>query len=110
MKINPGIQEKIRLLRRATGSLIIAALCSLAAFPQGTAPSLANDSTTDFITTNGLKTIHRHIPGNDVVAVQIYFRGCSRNINEKNTGIETTIIAVIQQGTKSCHKSQINRE
>jgi len=110
MKINPGIQEKIRLLRRATGSLIIAALCSLAAFPQAAAPSLANDSTTDFITANGLKTIHRHIPGNDVVAVQIYFRGGSRNINEKNAGIETTMLEVIQQGTKNFPKSQLNRE
>jgi zinc protease len=114
MNINPGIHEKINYMRRAAGSLMIAVLCSLTAFAQAAAPAPApapaNDTTTDFITANGLKTIHRQIPGNDVVAVQIYFRGGTRNINEKNAGIETALLEVIQQGTKNFPKSQLNRE
>src|SRR5215510_3684467 len=110
MKINPGMQEKVRILRRVTSSLMIVALCSLTAFAQAAAPALANETTTDFTTANGLKTIHRHVPGNDVVAVQVYFRGGSRNINEKNAGIETLIFEVAQQGTKNFTKSQLNRE
>ncbi|MCI0660422.1 MAG: insulinase family protein [Acidobacteria bacterium] len=110
MKINPGIQETVNILRRATSSLVIIALCSLTAFAQAAAPSLANETTTDFITANGLKTIHRHVPGNDVVAVQVYFRGGTRNINEKNAGIETAMLEVIQQGSKNFPKSTLNRE
>jgi zinc protease len=45
-----------------------------------------------------------------VVAVQIYFRGGSRNITEKNAGIETMLFEVAQQGTKNFTKGQINRE
>ncbi len=75
-----------------------------------TTPARSNDTTADFITANGLKTIHRQVQGNDVVAVQVYFRGGSRNINDKNAGIETMMLEVAQQGTKSFSKSQINRE
>lgn len=111
MKINPGMQEKVRILmRRATSSLVIVALCSLTAFAQAAAPALANETTTEFTAANGLKTIHRHVPGNDVVAVQIYFRGGTRNINEKNAGIETAMLEVIQQGSKNFPKSTLNRE
>src|SRR5262245_27841040 len=110
MKINPGMQEKVRILRRVTSSLMIVALCSLTAFAQAEAPALANETTTDVTTANGLKTIHRHVPGNDVVAVQVYFRGGTRNINEKNAGIETAMLEVIQQGSKNFPKSTLNRE
>jgi zinc protease len=110
MKTNPGTKEKIKLLKRASSSLLIATLCCLTAFAQAAAPAAVNEATTEFITTNGLKTIHRHVPGNDVVAIQIYFRGGTRNINEKNAGIETTMLEVIQQGSKNFPKSQLNRE
>jgi zinc protease len=102
--------------------LLIALSCSSTSFGQATPPGAApaaaptattakaNDTTTDFVTANGLKTIHRQVQGNDVVAVQVYFRGGSRNINDKNAGIETLMLEVAQQGTKSFTKSQINRE
>lgn len=70
----------------------------------------ADDSTSEFLTANGLKAIHRQVTGNEVVAVQIYFRGGSRNISEKNAGIETLLFEVAQQGTKNYNKGQINRE
>jgi len=70
----------------------------------------ANGSTTDFVTANGLKSIVHRVPGNDVVAVQIYFRGGTRNISEKNAGIESLLFEVASQGTKNFSKSEINRE
>ncbi|HEX9005250.1 MAG TPA: pitrilysin family protein [Blastocatellia bacterium] len=74
------------------------------------APTASADSTSEFVTANGLKTIHREVKANEVVAVQIYFRGGSRNITEKNAGIENLMFDVAQQGTKNFSKSVINRE
>ena len=74
------------------------------------APAAATDSTIDFTTANGLKTIHRRVQGNDVVAVRLYFKGGVRNITAKNAGIESLMLEVAQQGTKTFSKSQINRE
>ena len=89
-------------------------LCvNVAALAQAPAPSVSPasaDATTDFTIANGLKTIHRRVTGNEVVAVQIYFRGGTRNITEKNAGVETLLFEVATQGTKNFNKSQINRE
>jgi len=73
-------------------------------------PTGATDATTEFTTANGLKVIHRYVAGNEVVATRVYFRGGSRNISEKNAGIETLLWEVAQLGTKNFTKSQINRE
>lgn len=82
---------------------------AVAAFAQAASPASA-DSTSDFTIANGLKTIHRRVTGNEVVAVQIYFRGGTRNITDKNAGVETLLFEVATQGTKNFSKSQINRE
>ena len=68
------------------------------------------DKTYDFTTANGLKVIHRRVTANDVVSARVYFRGGSRNITEKNAGVETLMWEVAQLGTKNYTKSQINRE
>jgi hypothetical protein len=41
----------------------------------------STDTTADFTIANGVKAIHRRVTANEVVAVQIYFRGGTRNIN-----------------------------
>jgi predicted Zn-dependent peptidase len=94
------------------GAVILNALLTFAAFAQATAPARAADSaaTTEFITANGLKTIDRRVAGNEVVAVQIYFRGGTRNISAKNAGVESVLFEAAQQGTKNFSKSEINRE
>lgn len=93
-------------------ALAVVALCCLSIYAgvPAQSPASATDSTSDFTTANGLKIIDRRVQGNEVVAVQIYFRGGSRNINEKNAGIESLMFEVAQQGTKNFSKSQINRE
>ncbi len=97
-----------KLQQAALLSFVIAALLSFTsfgvAFGQTPAPpsssQAATDSTTDFTTANGLKTIHRRVPGNEVVAVRLYFKGGARNITAKNAGIEPLMLEVAQQGTK----------
>jgi predicted Zn-dependent peptidase len=78
--------------------------------PQAQVRAAASDSTVDFTTANGLKAISRRVMGNEVVAVQVYFRGGTRNISDKNAGIESLLFEVASQGTKNFNKGQINRE
>jgi zinc protease len=104
--------QTINQRRRAYFRLLPFAFCLLTSMCFGQATSLAPapDATNDFTTTNGIKAVHRRVSANDVVAVQIYFRGGTRNINEKNAGIESLMFEVAQQGTRNFTKSRINRE
>lgn len=74
------------------------------------APAGATDNTVDFTSANGLKTIHRQVKGNEVIAVRIYFKGGARNITEKNAGVEPVLLEVAQQGTRNFPKGVLNRE
>src|SRR5262245_49401885 len=100
--------------KTAAGVVAVNVLLTLVAFAQAAAAArmsaTANGSTTDFLTANGLKTIHRRVTGNDVVAVQVYFRGGARNISEKDAGVESLLFEVASEGTKNFSKSEINRE
>src|SRR5262249_754943 len=100
--------------KTAAGAVAVNVLLTLVAFAQAAAAArmsaTANGSTTDFLTANGLKTIHRRVSGNDVVAVQVYFRGGVRNISEKDAGVESLLFEVASEGTKNFSKSEINRE
>ena len=73
-------------------------------------PAQTTDATTDFTLSNQVKTIHRRVDGNEVVAIQIYFRGGARSITEQNAGIEELLLEVAGQGTRKYSKSEINRE
>src|SRR5262245_10981413 len=114
MKFNNYNQYVKSIWKTTAFAVVINILLTLAAFAQAAAPArisaAANGSTTDFVTANGLKTIHRRITGNEVVAVQVYFRGGTRNISEKNAGVESLLFEVAAEGTKSFSKSEINRE
>jgi zinc protease len=114
MKFNHCNQHKKSIWNSAAGAVAINVLLALVAFAQAAAPTrisaASNGSTADFITANGLKTIHRRVTGNDVVAVQVYFRGGARNINEKDAGVESLLFEVATEGTKNFSKSEINRE
>ncbi len=114
MKTRHDNQRQQSIRQRAINALIVASLLAASALAQAAQPAkistAANGATTDFITANGLKTVHRRVAGNDVVAVQIYFRGGTRNVSEKNAGIESLLFEVASQGTKNFSKGQINRE
>ncbi|HZF38184.1 MAG TPA: pitrilysin family protein [Blastocatellia bacterium] len=114
MKFNHSNQYMKSIWKTAAGAVVINILLTLVAFAQAAAPArisaTANGSTTDFVTANGLKTIDRRVTGNEVVAVQVYFRGGARNISEKDAGVESLLFEVATEGTKNFSKSEINRE
>jgi zinc protease len=113
MKFNHCNQYLKSLWKAAAGAVAVNLILTLAAFAQAAAStriSAANGSTTDFVTANGLKTIHRNVTGNEVVAVHVYFRGGARNISEKDAGVESLLFEVATEGTKNFSKSEINRE
>ncbi|HEX5085335.1 MAG TPA: pitrilysin family protein [Blastocatellia bacterium] len=113
MKFNHCNQYLKSIWKAAAGAVAVNLILTLAAFAQAAAStriSAANGSTTDFVTANGLKTIHRNVTGNEVVAVQVYFRGGARNISEKDAGVESLLFEVATEGTKNFSKSEINRE
>jgi len=114
MKFNHCNQYLKSFWKTTAGAVVVNVLLTIVIFAQAAAPArtsgAANGSTTDFVTANGLKTIHSRVTGNEVVAVQVYFRGGTRNISEKNAGIESVLFEVASEGTKNFSKSEINRE
>jgi zinc protease len=110
MRFNHCNQNLRSIWKVAAGAVAINILLTLMAFAQTARISAANSSTTDFLTSNGLKTIHRRVTGNEVVAVQVYFRGGARNISDKDAGVESLLFEVATEGTKNFSKSEINRE
>src|SRR5262245_43375997 len=114
MKFNHCDQYLKSIWKMTSRVVVINLLLTLVSFGQAASPARmpadASRSTADFVTTNGLKTVHRRITGNEVVAVQIYFRGGTRNISEKNAGVESLLFEVASEGTKNFTKSEINRE
>src|SRR5215468_9932673 len=114
MKFNHCNQNLKSIWKTTAGAVVVNVLLAIITFAQAALPArtsaAANGSTTDFVTANGLKTIHRRVTGNGVVAVQVYFRGGTRNISEKNAGIESVLFEVASEGTKNFGKSEINRE
>ena len=114
MRFNHCDQFMKTVLKRTAGAVVINVLLTVLLFAQAAAPArtapASNRTTTDFATGNGVKTIHRMVTGNEVLAVQVYFRGGTRNISEKNAGIESVLFDVASEGTKNFSKSEINRE
>jgi zinc protease len=114
MKFNHCNRYIKSIWKTAAGAVVVNILLTFVAFAQAAAParisSSANGSTTDFVTANGLRTIHRRVTGNEVVAVQVYFRGGARNISEKDAGVESLLFEAASEGTKNFSKSEINRE
>lgn len=104
------MRESTRAAKHLFLSAIFLCLSLSVAAAQAPALAPAGDATSDFALANGVKTIHRRVSANDVVAVQIYFRGGTRNITEKNAGVESLMFDVAQQGTKNFTKGEINRE
>jgi zinc protease len=114
MKFNHCNRYIKSIWKTTAGAVVVNILLTFVAFAQAAAParisSSANGSTTDFVTANGLRTIHRRVTGNEVVAVQVYFRGGARNISEKDAGVESLLFEAASEGTKNFSKSEINRE
>jgi zinc protease len=47
---------------------------------------------------NGLKIIHKRVTANEVISVNLYIKGGSRNITAENAGIENLMLIVARRG------------
>lgn len=47
---------------------------------------------------NGLKVIHKRVTSNEVISVNLYIKGGSRNITAENAGIENLMLIVARKG------------
>jgi len=112
MRVKHNNRRLKSIWQRAAGAVAFTVLLTLTSFAQAALPARSADPalTTDFTAANGLKTIYRRVTGNDVIAVQVYFRGGTRNISAKNAGVESLLFEAAQQGTKNFSKGEINRE
>ena len=58
---------------------------------------------------NGLKVIHKRVTANEVISVNLYIKGGSRNITAENAGIENLMLTVARRGgTEKFPKDTLN--
>ncbi|MFZ4626861.1 MAG: M16 family metallopeptidase [Blastocatellia bacterium] len=119
LKVSPPVQ--LRVMRLISILCLSGCLASLVApaqatgrplltDPQTTSAASSADDTSEHVLPNGVKMVHREVRGNEVVAIQLYFRGGVRLLTEQNAGMENLLLEVATQGTRRYSKSQINRE
>ncbi len=58
------------------------------------------DSLTTSFESGGITVIHRIAPASDIVAVNLYLLGGSRQLTERTAGIETLLLGAAEYGTK----------
>jgi zinc protease len=75
---------------------------------RGAAPAIepAADSATTSYTIDGVQVIHRRT-GNDVVAVNLYLLGGTRQVTPATAGIELLLLAASERGTAGYSKERI---
>ncbi len=70
---------------------------------------IQND-TEHYFTSNGIEVVLKKIKTNDVIGLKLFIKGGSRNINEKNAGIEPLLLNLMLQGSKEFPKDKMNME
>ena len=71
-------------------------------FAQAGRPSIAEQaSLVAEFDVNGLKVLVKRRPNAPTVAAGLFIRGGARNINDKNAGIESLMLSVATEGSKS---------
>ncbi len=63
-----------------------------------------------YFTSNGIEVILKKITTNDVIGMKVFIKGGSRNINDKNAGIEKLLLNSMLLGSKEFPKSKLNLE
>jgi predicted Zn-dependent peptidase len=57
---------------------------------------------------NGLKVIFKQNTANDILSVNMYFKGGVVNLNEDQAGLESLTLIVAQKATKNYPKDKLN--
>ena len=101
------------------GLMLAVTLCSPAietSYAAGAAASRANGEVTDAIRlvdefeVNGLKVLLKRRPGSQTVVAALFMRGGSRNINEKNAGVEALMLDVATEASSNYPRERFRRE
>jgi zinc protease len=72
-------------------------------------PARAQDTLTTAYEVNGVQVVHRRNTANDVVAVQLYLLGGTRQVTPRTAGIETLILAASEYGTRKYPRDALRR-
>jgi zinc protease len=84
-------------VRRSITIAVLAAMLPSASSAGGQAPS---DTATAIFEVAGIKVIHRPVRTNEVVAVNLYLLGGSRQVTPANAGIEPLLLMASEYGTR----------
>jgi zinc protease len=87
---------------------VLAALASASALPAH-ASQRPGDTLTSSYEVDGVRVIHRRVPSNDIIAVNLYLLGGSRQVTFGNAGIEPLLLAVSERGTAQLTREDLRR-
>lgn len=63
-----------------------------------------------YFTKNGIEVILKKIPTNNIIGMKVFIKGGSRNITDKNAGIEPLLMYTMLQGSKQYPKDKLTME
>jgi zinc protease len=73
-------------------------------------PAAASQNVEHYFTSNGLEVILKKITTNDIVGLKLFLKGGTRNLSEKNAGIEKLLLNTMIQASKQYPKDKLNIE
>jgi zinc protease len=82
-------------------AVAITAVALVLGSPTIAAAQAAADTATSIFEVAGIKVIHRPVTTNEVVAVNLYLLGGSRQVTKANAGIEPFILTASEYGTRN---------
>ncbi|MFN8575524.1 MAG: pitrilysin family protein [Candidatus Sericytochromatia bacterium] len=71
---------------------------------------IENNNIEHYFTKNGIEVILKKIPTNNIIGMKVFIKGGSRNITEKNAGIEYLLVNTMLQGSKQFPKDKLTME
>lgn len=91
--------------------LVVAVVCTTAAAQSAGFDGVTAQAAlvTEF-EVNGMKVIYKRRPNSATVSSGLFFRGGSRNINEKNAGIEGLMLSTAIEAGKNISRQTVRRE
>src|SRR5262245_16962036 len=96
--------------------LLVAAVWTPAVNARTSTPAVADNELTDAakqvteFDVNGLKVLFKRRTGSQTVVAGLFFRGGSRNVNEKSAGVEALMLDVATEATTNYPREKFRRE
>ena len=77
--------------------------------PMVPVPAALSDSATTSYDVGGVRIIHRHVTANEVVAANVYLLGGTRQLTQRNAGIEQLLLETSGYGTRRYPRDTLRR-